>query len=491
MNSAVARVVELEEVPAAAGPLRPFDVRLRREIAHRRLVISLVRRFLRISSLHVLDFTVLGLTLLTLSGVWSPFAEVRVYALTIVAITLLSLNAVSSYDPGEARSDHRRLLSGVGLAVLILSCLVMFPPNLAISFSALAAFGVVSFFVLLAGRELTDLLVRQVYVRGVGLRRALIVGNLEEVGTAIELLRAERRVDQYIEGHLAPDEKPDPAALGVVSELARLLESRDIQEVIVATSLAPEAIRRVAECCFDHGAALYAVPAVTGVVDCRAEPMRMGGCPLIRLHPARLEFPSLLLKRVFDLVVATLMLVVALPLMALIAIFIKLETPGPVFFRQERVGLGGRRFIIWKFRSMCADSEARRRELERLNAYADGKLFKLPRDPRVTRVGRFLRRSSLDELPQLINVLLGDMSLVGPRPPIPNEVEAYEPHHFERLSVVPGITGPWQVGGRNLITDFEKVVRMEKAYIQSWSLQLDAKILLRTVKVVLSGEGAY
>src|SRR5690606_39757959 len=163
----------------------------------------------------------------------------------------------------------------------------------------------------------------------------------------------------------------------------------------------------------------------------------------------------------------------------------------PVFFRQVRVGLGGRRFVMWKFRSMYIDSEEQHDDVLRLNAYPDRRLFKAPQDPRITRVGRILRRMSLDELPQLFNVLAGDMSLVGPRPPIPREVAEYEPHHFERLSVVPGITGPWQVGGRNLITDFEKVVRMEKAYIQSWSLLLDAKILLRTVKVVLSGEGAY
>ena len=140
---------------------------------------------------------------------------------------------------------------------------------------------------------------------------------------------------------------------------------------------------------------------------------------------------------------------------------------------------------------MYVDSEARKQDLIGQNAYGDARLFKLPKDPRVTRVGRFLRRSSLDELPQIFNVLIGEMSLVGPRPPLPSEVDTYEPHHFERLTVVPGITGPWQVGGRNLITDFEKVVRMERAYIQSWSLLLDAKILARTVKVVISGEGAF
>lgn len=491
MNSALAQVAAIEEAQPSPGPLRPFDVRLRREIAHRRLVISMMRRFLRVVGLHVLDAALLGVGLAALSRAWPGQLAIGRYALAVIAITLLSLNALSAYDPGIGRRDHRRLLSGVLLSLLILGCLVAFPPQLAIPVRELVVFGALGFPLLVIGREAAEWLVKQVYVRGIGLRRAVIIGNLEEVGRAIERLRDSRDADQYIEGHLSPTGVADPTSLGDVSRLAQILEERDVQEVIVATSLPSAEIRRIADCCFDHGAALFAVPPVSDVVDCRAEPMRMGSCPLIRLHPGRLEVPALLLKRAFDLVLASLMLVVALPLMALIAIAIKLDSPGPVFFRQVRVGLGGRRFVMWKFRSMYIDSEEQHDDVLRLNAYPDRRLFKAPQDPRITRVGRILRRMSLDELPQLFNVLAGDMSLVGPRPPIPREVAEYEPHHFERLSVVPGITGPWQVGGRNLITDFEKVVRMEKAYIQSWSLLLDAKILLRTVKVVLSGEGAY
>ena len=491
MNSVLAPVAELQEAPVSTGPLRPFDVRLRREIAHRRLVISIVRRFLRVAALHLVDGALLATVVFSFGALTGSIAGVGTYGMAIVAITLLSLNAMSAYEPGVGRRDHRRIFSGVALALLILGCLIAFPPRLAIPGLELFAFGGASFLMLAGGREVIDVLVRQVYVRGIGLRRAVMIGSLEEVGRAIERLRDEKPSDQYIEGHLSPEGQADPTALGDLSRLAWILEERDVQEVIVATSLPPAAIRRVAECCFDHGAALYAVPPVSEVVDCRAEPLRMGSCPLIRLHPARLEVPSLLLKRAFDLVIASLMLVVAVPLMAIIALAIKLDSPGPVFFKQVRVGLGGRRFVMWKFRSMGVDSERRRADMQSLNAYPDRRLFKAPRDPRVTRVGRVLRRMSLDELPQLLTVLAGDMSLVGPRPPVPHEVEEYEPHHFERLSVVPGITGPWQVGGRNLITDFEKVVRMERAYIQSWSLLLDAKILLRTVRVVVSGEGAY
>ena len=196
-------------------------------------------------------------------------------------------------------------------------------------------------------------------------------------------------------------------------------------------------------------------------------------------------------KRAFDVLVAGTGLVVLAPAFAVVAIAIKLESRGPVFFRQRRVGLGGRSFMMWKFRSMYHEAEARRDEILHLNAYDDARLFKLRRDPRVTKVGRLLRRFSMDELPQLFNILAGDMSLVGPRPPLPKEVEAYEPRHLVRLSVVPGLTGPWQVNGRNLITDFEEVVRLEREYIETWSLRSDLEIILRTVGVVLSGKGAY
>jgi lipopolysaccharide/colanic/teichoic acid biosynthesis glycosyltransferase len=147
--------------------------------------------------------------------------------------------------------------------------------------------------------------------------------------------------------------------------------------------------------------------------------------------------------------------------------------------------------MMWKFRSMILEADETRESIAHLNAYGDDRLFKLERDPRVTRVGRLLRRFSLDELPQLFNVLCGDMSLVGPRPPLPSEVGKYEPRHFVRLSVVPGMTGPWQVNGRNLITDFEEIVSLEKGYVDTWSLSLDIQIMLRTVGVVLSGKGAY
>ena len=208
-------------------------------------------------------------------------------------------------------------------------------------------------------------------------------------------------------------------------------------------------------------------------------------------YPPRMPLPQLELKRAIDLLVSGAALFALWPLLVGIAVAVKLDSRGPVFFSQTRLGVGGRPFRLWKFRTMVQDAEQRKAELLHLNLYGDDRLFKIPGDPRVTRVGRFLRRTSMDELPQLWNVLVGDMSLVGPRPPLPQEVSDYAEDHLVRLTVVPGLTGPWQVNGRNDVRDFDEVVRMEREYIRDWSLGLDLRILARTLHTVARGQGAH
>jgi exopolysaccharide biosynthesis polyprenyl glycosylphosphotransferase len=199
---------------------------------------------------------------------------------------------------------------------------------------------------------------------------------------------------------------------------------------------------------------------------------------------------SYLVKRVLDVVVSATALLLLLPVFALVAAMIRLESPGPVFFKQTRVGRWGKLFTIWKFRSMYADAEERKAELLGSNEMEGGVTFKMKDDPRITRVGRFIRKTSIDELPQLWNVLVGDMSLVGPRPPVPSEVDQYSLSDRRRLEVIPGITCIWQVSGRSEIP-FEQQVELDVQYIQSQSLWTDLKILLKTVPALLLGSGAY
>jgi exopolysaccharide biosynthesis polyprenyl glycosylphosphotransferase len=210
--------------------------------------------------------------------------------------------------------------------------------------------------------------------------------------------------------------------------------------------------------------------------------------PVVTLSPAWSGWQATA-KRAADIVLSLIALVVFTPVMALVAIAIKLDSPGPIIFRQTRCGKDGCTFTFLKFRGMVADAEARRAELDQHNE-ADGPIFKMKDDPRVTRVGRFIRRTSLDELPQLWNVLRGDMSLVGPRPPIPAEVLRYEPWQRDRLRVIPGITGLWQTSGRSGLS-FNSMVHLDFEYIKTWSIWLDARILLSTVLAVLSTKGAY
>ncbi|MEN6521440.1 MAG: sugar transferase [Armatimonadota bacterium] len=196
-----------------------------------------------------------------------------------------------------------------------------------------------------------------------------------------------------------------------------------------------------------------------------------------------------LVKRALDVIGALVLLLILSPVFLLIVICIRVDSPGAIIFRQKRLGLGGRAFVFYKFRSMCIDAEKSKTEILHLNEVS-GPIFKIRNDPRVTRVGKFMRRYSLDELPQLFNVLKGDMSFVGPRPPLPDEVEQYEEWQLRRLSVIPGITCLWQISGRSKLS-FDEWVNLDLKYIESRSIWLDIIILLKTIPAVISADGAY
>lgn len=223
----------------------------------------------------------------------------------------------------------------------------------------------------------------------------------------------------------------------------------------------------------------------------KSEVKLVAGLPSLRFRPPLVTGMDFWAKRTFDFVGSSLLLSVLAPVYGLIALLIKLDSAGPVFYGQTRIGLQGRPFKAWKFRTMVVDADRLQSQLEARNETQDGILFKIKEDPRITRVGKFLRRYSLDELPQLFNVLRGQMSLVGPRPLPVRDVEKFCAHHLVRHEVLPGITGLWQVSGRSNILNFEDVVRLDVSYIQNWSFGLDFKVLLKTIKVVFRKEGAY
>jgi len=471
-------------------PIPAYDIRVRRELAQRRLLLSIARLIVRVASLHLLDAMAVAIAAATVASA-AGSEPARQFTPLLVVLVLLGLEANGAYRAGDARRDLRRLGFGVALAAAVLGAATLLPPNIGLPLWFLPIFGAASLAVLAAERRLADAVVRAAYAHGIGLRRAIIVGRKADVAEMLTRLRDDEGSDHQIVGFVTPSRIHDTTALGSIDELDAILSREDPAELIIAGSQHADVVRRVADASIKYGTAMIAVPTWGRSVRGWAEPVQVGSLAGYHVHPAKLGMPAMALKRAADLALTACGVVLCAPLMALIAVAIKLDSPGPVFFRQRRVGLGGRQFMMWKFRSMTPEAERRRGEVAHLDRYGDGRLFKLQDDPRVTRVGRVLRRFSLDELPQLFNVLAGDMSLVGPRPPVPGEVGRYEPRHFVRLSVVPGMTGPWQVGGRNLITDFDEVVRMEREYIDDWSLRLDLSIMAKTVGVVLSGKGAY
>jgi len=259
--------------------------------------------------------------------------------------------------------------------------------------------------------------------------------------------------------------------------------------VLSCPELDGHALRRMAWQLERDDIDLIVASSLVDVAGDRTTIRPVDGLPMLHVDHPRLTGGPRIVKEIFDRIGAVILLATFSPLLLLIALLIKRTSPGPVLFRQVRVGRNGREFIIYKFRTMYLDAEARLADLRHLNEH-DGVLFKMRNDPRVTRIGRWLRRLSLDELPQLFNVVLGHMSLVGPRPPLPEEVAAYPDDARRRLAVKPGITGLWQVSGRSDLP-WEEAVRLDLRYVENWTLSLDLVILLRTLTAVSRGSGAY
>jgi exopolysaccharide biosynthesis polyprenyl glycosylphosphotransferase len=278
--------------------------------------------------------------------------------------------------------------------------------------------------------------------------------------------------------------------IGALNDLDRVVAAQHVDRVIVAFSRARHNdFLRVVRACADSGVRVNIVPRLFEVVSSRALVDDVEGIPLLDVGHVELSRFSMAVKRVFDLMVGGAVFLLVLPVLGIVALVIKLDSRGPVFYRQERMGRGGRPFSIYKFRSMYLGADKLRDDLADQNDY-DGPMFKIKRDPRITRIGGWLRRWSIDELPQIINVMNGDMSLVGPRPLWVEEAKQCRGWTQKRLDIMPGITGLWQVLGRSDIP-FDEMVKLDYMYVTGWSLSWDVKLLLQTVPAVLAKRGAY
>lgn len=315
-------------------------------------------------------------------------------------------------------------------------------------------------------------------------RRILIVGYTDVSRALAAYIQSNTSVRYEVIGFLGDEHHPD--VLGSANDMLRIARRRFVDEIVIATLVSDELRHSIDEARREHiNIALVSESAVVFGPEQKTD--SLAGFPTLVINREELGHLRVAGKRCIDILGASIGLVFLFPLFLLIAILVKLDSPGPVFYAHARVGKKGRRFTCYKFRSMIPNANALKNQLRHLNELGNGFFFKIQKDPRLTRVGSFLRHYSLDELPQLFNVLRGDMSLVGPRPSPVDEFEMYDTPHFRRLDVKPGITGLWQIVGRR-DPDFDRAMKVDREYVDRWSLWLDLKILMKTVYVICQGE---
>ena len=359
-------------------------------------------------------------------------------------------------------------------------------------------------FVLVAGLLSRHFLRRQLYRRrtnGIDVERTVVIGDARTVPRMIQEIRRAPAQGMHIvaacvsglesggDGSTLVEDVP---VFGYPDQALSTVDLFDADVVAVSGQfeIDEKALRRLAWALEERDVDLVVAPGIFEVAGPRLSIRPAAGMPLLHVERPVMSGARRLVKRLVDRVLSVLIGLAATPVLAVIAIAVRLDSPGPVLFRQTRIGARGEAFQMLKFRTMCVDAEERLAEMRASADAGNDVLFKMKRDPRLTRIGPFLRRFSLDELPQLINVLRGEMSLVGPRPPLPIEVEGYESDAVRRLRVQPGLTGLWQVSGRSDLS-WDDSLRLDLWYVDNWSLMLDLQILARTLRAVLKGQGAY
>jgi len=323
-------------------------------------------------------------------------------------------------------------------------------------------------------------------------RRALLVGSGKHIEAVAHALAGRSHTPVDLVGYISLKPRPQNGlrSLGQLGELPEVLARERVQEVIIADPDFPhEKAVELVDQCHQRGVSVHIAPSTMEILFKRAEFVPGESVPLFTLRPPVFEGIDYAVKRTFDLVLSSALLVLLSPVLVAIAAAIKLSSRGPVIYRSSRPGMAGRPFRCFKFRTMRVHADQVQADLEPLNE-ASGALFKIRHDPRLTRVGRLLRRFSLDELPQLVNVIRGEMSLVGPRPLPTRDFERLEEWHKKRYLVLPGITGLWQISGRSEL-DFDDLVRLDFLYLERWSVFLDLTILVKTLPAVIWGRGAY
>jgi len=407
-------------------------------------------------------------------------------------VTVLLFARVGLYDPRPSRPGYARTIACL-IQATVVSLIFALVSGTEFSTYWLFFGGLIFASVYVGGGRWLFELVSGGLLDAVGYRRrAVLVGTSRRIHAVAETLEDSPAARYEPVGFFALDQSEPNGLrdLGHLDRLSDLIIEASIEEVIITDSDFPQdRATDVISKCHLHGVRVRIAPSTTDVLTQRSDPVLGEGVPLLEVKPPVFEGFDFVVKRVFDFFLAVLLLIVASPLLVLTALAVKLTSRGPVLHQNLRPGIGGKPFGCLKFRTMYEDAEQRQATLEPLNE-ASGAIFKIRDDPRLTRVGSFLRRNSIDELPQLLNVLRGEMSLVGPRPLPLRDHARLEDWHRRRYLVLPGVTGLWQVSGRSNL-DFDDMVRLDFMYLERWSVLLDLVILLKTVPAVVRRRGAW
>lgn len=482
----------------------PADVRSARLLPSAGLLRAGVRRLLSIAALVALDLGGLAGSLylaLVLREIyygerpilWGlPWDAEAKWLPFLILVTVLVFWRAGLYAAREQRAGVGRIVSSLLLVAVLTLAFSVGTGYQHTTFGLYVTAFVISVIVVSTLRSSYEVVTGDVWRIAGARRRAVLVGEGDRLVSLRRALGLGRGgIDYEFVGVLSSDgADAGLPVLGRVEDIRGVLAAHPVDEVIVSGSdLAEEELLELVEEAHRRGVKVRIAPTTAELLTQRAEYVAGQGVPLFELRPPIVAGLDWAVKRAFDLSVSTVLVLAALPLWALIALAVRLDSPGPVFYRDRRVGLGERQFGMFKFRSMYTDAGSRQAGLEAANE-ASGPLFKIKDDPRVTRVGRILRRYSIDELPQVLNVLRGEMSLVGPRPLPLRDYIQLEDWHRRRYRVLPGMTGLWQVSGRIELT-FDDLVRLDFYYLENWSIWLDISILAKTLPAVLQRRGAY
>ncbi len=426
-------------------------------------------------------------------GAYVPFAAL----LVIICLLSYRFSGIYPFRPGRSLIEETYTIgTATTLAVVILSAInLIYEP---LGYSRLLFLYTAVFVTLFLGISRFFLGHLRAHLRqyGLGVNHVLLVGAGDVGRMVMRTAVARPELGYHVVGFL--DDNPRKGqtdigpfrALGPIANFQDVLRQGRIDNVIICLPWQSHpTIQQLLQLCEQHELRAQIVPDYFHLTRNQIQVEDFNGIPLLSTRELSIQGWNYIVKRTTDLLLSVVAGLVAGPLMLLIALAIRLDSPGPIIYTQTRIGKNGKPFPCYKFRSMVVDAEARKQEIAAFNE-ASGPLFKMRDDPRQTRVGRFIRRFSLDELPQLYNVIHGEMSLIGPRPNLPTEVDAYQEWHKKRLAASPGITGLWQVSGRSDLT-FDEMVLLDIYYVENWSLALDFHILLRSIPAVLWAKGAY